>query len=335
MDLSDRKTGQVLIDGRALIVIWGMLALTALAIVVTYSRFPADEFYSISYAGVRGGLSRALVFFNYPVSLISLSILGASVLALRNSSWWAKPGRPRLVIASAVLALMLCLVTALPGVVDEKDLDAKWINVIPLAGVLLVAGISVLALNNGVWGDPGVLEWQDWFGIALVAVLAVISLPWIVAELGGYIDNIPVIGRLYFASTIPEGETLKAVHLGHHHGLDGFIFATSAVILNRLTRDRFTGRLATLVSAYLALMLVYGIANVANDAWLEQLVKRGSVDYEIPSFITPGLTARWGLVLFATVIVWYALFRSDHQKQRETAPGDVRMSSRRDWKVSS
>jgi hypothetical protein len=334
MDSSGRKPDRILTEWRAFILLWAMFALTALAIVITYARFPADEFYSITYAGIRGGLGRALVYSNYPVALIALSLLGVSVLALRQSSWWDESGRSRAVVLSAVVALVLCLVTALPGVVDDNDLDVKWINVVPFAGVLLVAGISMLAMRAGAWGKARPLDWRDWVGIAIVAVLAVISLPWIVADLGGYADNLPGIGQLYYASEIPDGETLKAVHLGHHHGLDGFFFATAAVVLNRITRNRFAGALATTVSVYLALMLTYGVANVANDAWLEQLVKRGTVDYEIPSFITPGLTPRWGLVLVATIVVWVLLFRSDHQADRRTNPGDVSPITRLAEKVS-
>ena len=35
----------------------------------------------------------------------------------------------------ALLPLALCAVIVVPGVVDQGDLDAKWINVVPALGV--------------------------------------------------------------------------------------------------------------------------------------------------------------------------------------------------------
>jgi hypothetical protein len=40
----------------------------------------------------------------------------------------------------AILAGVLCLVVAVPGVVDQNDLDAKATNAIPVVGVLLALG---------------------------------------------------------------------------------------------------------------------------------------------------------------------------------------------------
>jgi hypothetical protein len=160
-------------------------------------------------------------------------------------------------------------------------------------------------------------------------MLAVFSLPWIVADLGVYIDEIPILGRIFIASEVPPGETLAAVHLGHHHGLDGLLFMTSALILNHLGRNRFTGTLATILSVYLALMFTYGAFNLANDGWLEQIVKRGWVEWEIPSVLTPSLSVAWGLIIAGTIVVWFVLFRSDDRAPASAAvpgPSAVRLN---------
>ena len=39
-------------------------------------------------------------------------------------------------------------------------------------------------------------------------------------------------------------------------------------------------------------MLAYGLANAVQDAWNEQLWKRGSVDYHLESVLRPELSAR-------------------------------------------
>jgi hypothetical protein len=38
-------------------------------------------------------------------------------------------------------------------------------------------------------------------------------------------------------------------------------------------------------------MLAYGIGNLVNDDWLEQVVKRGGTNHEVPSLLTPA--ANW------------------------------------------
>jgi hypothetical protein len=61
-------------------------------------------------------------------------------------------------------------------------------------------------------------------------------------------------------------------------------------------------------AAYLALMLAYGLGNVANDFWLEQVVKRGWTGWEIPSVLQPRATWAWAVLLAGTALVlaaWY------------------------------
>ena len=100
--------------------VWILLACATVAVVVTYSRIPPHELYHVSHGGIAGGLSRALVDLNFPDALIAIAIVG--VVAGRL------PPRVR---ALAVVAVALCAVVAVPGVVSQDDLDAKWANVAP------------------------------------------------------------------------------------------------------------------------------------------------------------------------------------------------------------
>jgi len=290
--------------------VWALLGVVALAIIVTYSRVEPEQVYHFSQSGIAGGLGRALVFSNFPVALIAIAMIGVSLLTLRTGSWLDLSGHRRGVQAVAIVAVFLCLVMAAPGVVDAGDLDPKPINVVPFVGVLLAVALSGLALRHGRWPSRTALDWRGKLSVAVTIVFTIISLPWIVAELGFYIDKLPLIGRLFIASEVPPGETHAAVHLGHHHGFDGLLFVISALTLGHVTRNRFEGGLATAVSGLLALMFTYGCFNLANDAWLEQVVKRDWVEWEIPSVLTPSLSVAWGLILVGSVIVWYALFRS-------------------------
>jgi hypothetical protein len=104
------------------------------------------------------------------------------------------------------------------------------------------------------------------------------------------------------ADEVPPGEVIAAVHLGHHHGTDGASLMLVALLLSRVARSG-------LLQAYLALMLVYGLANVLQDFWLEQVVKRGTTDVEVPSVLVPSVSVGWALLLAAAAAV-FALTRA-------------------------
>ena len=69
-----------------------------------------------------------------------------------------------------------------------------------------------------------------------------------------------------------------------------------------LTRIELRGRwLAPMTRGYLALVFAYGAVNMVQDDWNEQLVKRGWVDWWMPSATHPGLTPIWGVVIVLAV----------------------------------
>jgi hypothetical protein len=53
-------------------------------------------------------------------------------------------------------------------------------------------------------------------------------------------------------------------------------------------------------------MLAYGVANLVQDLWHEQVVKRGSSDWDIPSVLVPEPSVMWGLML-AAAAAFYAV----------------------------
>ena len=114
---------------------------------------------------------------------------------------------------------------------------------------------------------------------------------------------------------------MRAVHLGHHHGLDGVLFAFVALTFGRVVRTFAGSALVNVVAAYLGLMLSYGIANVANDFWLEQVVKRGWTEWEIPSFLSLQPSIGWGTVLTGAAVAWWVFFRTERE---QPAPSPAR-----------
>ena len=250
-------------------------------ILVTYSRLPARELYHVSGSGIQGGLSRAVLFTNFPVALVALAVLALVYERL--------PARGYRI--AAIVSCALCAVILWPGVVNESDLDARPVNAFAAVGVLLAILLTdVVARAGGLTQRP----WRrpDWFRVAIAAGLLFAALPWLAADLGFYLNDVPLLGRISQSGEfLPERPGLPtfapAVHHGHHHGMDGVLLVLVALLLSRRVGDVKRYGLRQGLAAYLALMFCYGIANFANDIWIEQVVKRGWTSWEIPNVLEP------------------------------------------------
>jgi len=275
-----------------------LAALVAIEIFVTYSRLPARELYHVSGSGIAGGASRALVFLNFPTALVALAVLG--VLYERLAT--------RTLAAVSAVAAVLCAVVFWPGVVSQANLDAKPVNALAAIGVLLTLGLTVTViredgLRRRPWGRA------DGGRVGLAVPLVLLSLPWFAADLGFFLNGVPVLGSIFQTGAYHQRIAglppfPPAVHHGHHHGMDGLLLVLSAMLLSRtlvLVQSRV---LSSVLAAYLALMFSYGAGNIANDFWLEQIVKRGWTSWQIPNVLEPRATVAWGVIVLAATLLW-------------------------------
>src|ERR671931_686834 len=130
--------------------------------------------------------------------------------------------------------------------------------------------------------------------------LLLFAIPWLAAELGFHLDGVPLLGWLFLTGKVVG--VRAAVHLGHHHGMDGVLLALAALLLVPLARRVRVPALRLLVGLYLGLEIAYGLANAAQDGWLEQVAKRGWTTHLIPSVLHPALTLPWlGIAVAAAV----------------------------------
>lgn len=222
---------------------------------------------------------------NYPIALAAIGIVG--VLLERGAS--RKLG---------VAAIVLCAVTAWPGVVDQGDLDARLVNVVPFTGVVLALALTLRCRPTLRLAPRRPL---DRLRLVLAVVLVVAAIPWLFATTGFYAPN-PIM-----ADEVIGGDGLPAVHIGDHHGLDGVVLALSALLLSRVARSRA-------LLALLSLMFVYGAANALQDDLLEQVVKRGWTDTGLPSMIVPRPSLAWAVILAASAAVWLAVSRAERAR---------------------
>ena len=266
----------------------------AVALVVTYARLPPDELYNVSEGGIAGAFGRLLVDVNFPDSIVALGVLA---VVWRELSRRAVP--------FAVVAAGLCLVVAVPGVVDQDDLDAKWINVVPAVGVLTVLVLSLAARRK-----PPVRHARgDLIRVVIASLAVAVAIPWIAAALGFFLDGTPVLGSIFqtervviFHGNAPH----HAVHHGMHHGLYGLVLIVSALLLSR--RLPFAPRIA---AALLALLLAYGIGNIVNDDWLEQIAERGWTHGTFPRCSSRPRTGVGSLSSSLPLAIWAVWFRQE------------------------
>ncbi len=282
---------------------WALSATVMLAVLVTYSRLGTTELYNVSHEGLAGGLGRALVLLNFPIALVAVALALVAVAALPRSAW---------LVAGPAIALSAVVAVA----VDQNDLDARWINVVPALGVALALALTVEAARRAgtsfaprLTGDPARLV-----GAAIVLVL---SLPWVTAEVGFHLPGDVFLGEELYAEG--DGPAFAAVHLGHHHGGDGALLVVTALLLSRVRLP--PGTLRVVATSYLGLMLAYGAVNSAQDLWHEQVVKRGWADVDIPSALLPGARPIWLVIALLAVLATRLLLREDDGHKAPLARG--------------
>jgi hypothetical protein len=270
-----------------------MWAVLTAAVVVTYSWVEPAETYHVSHEGLAGGLSRAVTLVNFPIALVAIALALVAMAVLPAAAWWA-----------AGPAIGLC--ATIPFFVDQDDLDARWVNAIPAAGVLIALVLTVLATRRAGAAWAPRQPWDGW-RLALALVVGLVSLPWIAAELGIHFPGDFFMGEEPGLEN--DGTTIAAVHLGHHHGTDGALLVLTALVLSRVPLER--GKLRAVTLAYLGTMLAYGGVNFAQDAWNEQIVKRGWTDTGIPSALLPGARPIWAVVVALAVGATALLLREE------------------------
>jgi hypothetical protein len=283
---------------RTVVLVWTMFAVVLTAIVVTYSRLPPDDLYNVVGRGfVDGGLSRALVYVNFPIGVAAMLVL------LGQADRMSARGR-----ALAVAAFLLWTPIFSPRVVTPAYLDARWSNAIPAVGVAIAVVLTLVT--------PAVRPARvrgDAARIVVVVALVLIALPWIAAEVGADFVHVPVLGAVYQTHELrlQPGVAVAhpAVHYGDHHGLEATLLVITALLVSRTLGSIGGVRLHAAFGFVLGLVIAYGLGNVANDFWVEQVAKRGWTTWLIPDVLQPKLSWAWLAIVVVGILLWLTLFR--------------------------
>jgi hypothetical protein len=283
-------------------VVWLLVGLATVAVFETYWRLPPAELWKVTNSGFVGGVGRAFVFVSFSPALAGLAVLPLVADRLDN----------RRADAIALIAFLLCATVAIPGVQTPSHLDPKWSNAFAVVGVVLAVGLTGWATARGRPEPVRTSRAGNRARLVLGAVTLVFAAPYIAAELGFFLDGVPLLGWIFQTGAMaPEpgaGYLHATVHHGHHHGLDGFLLVTTALLLSRLLGGIRRHRARTLVAAILSLMLVYGLTNMVNDLWIEQVVKRGWTSWQVPDVLVPAVSPAWAAMLVAAALCYVAFF---------------------------
>jgi hypothetical protein len=283
-------------------IVWTLFGLATVSVFETYWRLPPAELWKVTNSGFVGGVGRAFVFVSNSPALAGLAVL--PIVADRLDH--------RRADAVALIAFLLCATVAIPGVQTPSHLDPKWSNTFAVVGVAFAVGLTGWAAARGRPERVRTSRAGDRARLVLGAVTLFFAAPYIAAELGFYLDGVPLLGWIFQTGALaPEpgaGYLHATVHHGHHHGLDGFLLVTTALLLSRLLGGIRRPRARTLVAAILSLMLVYGLTNMVNDLWIEQVVKRGWTSWQVPDVLVPAVSFAWAAMLVAAALCYAAFF---------------------------
>jgi hypothetical protein len=294
-------------------IVWFLFGLSAVAVFETYWRFPPQDLWKVMNTGFVGGAGRAFVFISFSAALAAVAVLAIVSDRLEDR-------RADLV---ALVSLVLCATVAYPGVQTESHLDPKWSNTFAVVGVALALALTVWAARSGRPERVLTSLAGDRARLVVGGVSLFFAAPYIAAELGFFLDGVPVLGWIFQTGKItPEpgsGNLHAAVHHGHHHGMDGFLLAMAALLLSRQLGGIRRPVQRTLTAAYLSLMLVYGLTNQANDLWVEQIVKRGWTSWEIPNVLHPSASWAWAAMVAVAALFYFAFFSSPSRRARDAS----------------
>ena len=219
---------------------------------------------------------------------------------------------PRRAWSLAGPAIALCAVTAWPGSSTRTTSTRGSSTPLPALGVALALGLTVAATraSGGAVRRRACGSTRSASRSALIVLL--VSIPWLAAELG----VLPARGRRSSWS----GPGSRPTAPSSPPSTSGTTTASTAPLLvprRSCSRGRTCGRAVSRWRRrlYVSLMFAYGAVNLAQDAWNEQLVKRGLVDWRIPSALEPAPEPVWLVVLALAAVAALVLRRASGRRR--------------------
>ena len=209
------------------VAVWILFGIVAVEVWVTYARLPVAELYNVGDNGVAAGAGRALVFLNYRTALVAIALLAVVAERLR--------GRLALV---AALGAVLCAVVVWPGVVERPISTRGRSTRCRHSGSDRSGATASRSRGAGSAPRAGSAAGGIWPASRSRRFCSSARSPGWRGSSASTWRACPSRLALHERRAPPEGHpTLTAVHLGHHHGMDGTLLALSALALSRVVGE--------------------------------------------------------------------------------------------------
>jgi hypothetical protein len=208
----------------------------------------------------------ALSLFNIAANFFTYTFAPAALLVYEGGGT-VRAGLKMAGDVAVYLVPISLFVTALV-VIDRRPARRR-------TGSLLARAEATADGGHGTGPNAGAAAWAV-LRVLLFLGVTFASLPWILSSVGVSVSDIPGLSGIFLGRQLVDGH--PAVHLGAHHGWDGWLFVTLALAGSALVdgRLRVSGRLSrALVVTGCVLMFSYGVVAGAEDFVNEQLLKRG------------------------------------------------------------
>ncbi|MFW9905431.1 MAG: hypothetical protein ACFFFH_13910 [Candidatus Thorarchaeota archaeon] len=291
--------------------------LNAIAILVTHTFANANDMFhepSNHYGSFTNAFNKYLTELDgaYQLVVVILILVIAYTFIQYDEAF---PNKEKLHIiwsisALGVLLLQIEIAFNITGILPPTIAILNFI--IALVLLLIAYYLQKTSINYKIYQEmitrPHYLEYS------LLGLVTFFSLPWIFAQLGFYISDFPILGIIFWArqSTLQEQEPKypNAVHIGTHHGTEGFLiivflWITTLWILPVILDNRVRQSLGVITGFGFG----YAIYNAAEDFLTEQIYKRGWMDFRLPSGTTPGLNLQYLTILIIGIIIYYFYLR--------------------------
>jgi hypothetical protein len=296
-----------------ILVAWTILGFVAFGVFTTYTRTPIRELYHVSFGGLGEGAAATVAYLSFPVGLAAIAVFPIVLGRARRN----------LVIAGVAATTLVVVFVLWPGSLEETGLRVTPTRALAATGSLVALGMTVTAWRTNGAGRLG-RERGDALRIALAAVLLAGALPWLAADFGLSLNNVPGLGSIFLTDQLASQPSVpglhQAVHDGFHHGLAGVLLALTALLVSRTLGHLAPGRSQMLLTVYTGFLLVYGAGNAFQDFWIEQIVKRGATRYEIPMFLAPALSIPWLVIVLLTPVASWLLWLGSRPLQGPARP---------------
>jgi hypothetical protein len=115
--------------------------------------------------------------------------------------------------------------------------------------------------------------------LLLAGIITFFSLPWILAIVGVYISDVPLISAIFLGrQPYPYPNGLPSVHLGAHHGWDAYIFSIFAIVGSISLDSKYylkNKAFRSIIAGGIVFLSLYAFFAGFEDGINEQLLKRG------------------------------------------------------------